>query len=381
MKLIRIVTVPISFKHLIKGQAKYFAAKGYEVIQISADGPELPDVKQYEQVPHMEVPFTRKITPFQDFRCLLQLVRIFRLEQPDIVHTQTPKAGLLGMLAARFCGVPLRIHTVGGMPLMETKGLKRMLLMQIERLTYFGAHKVLPNSTVLANWMVEHNMIKREKLKVLGEGSSNGIDTVHYSSTAIEATKDALRHQNHIPPDAFVFVFVGRLVADKGMNELASAFTRIANENNKAWLLLVGPWEQELDPLSADVIRLFETHPYIRLTGYQSDVRPFFKMADCLAFPSYREGFPNVVMQAGAMDLPLIVTDINGCNEIVKQDWNGIVIPPKSAEQLYLAMHRVMTDMQLQNRLKLQVRESIVSRYDQQRLWRAIAEVYTALPS
>jgi len=376
VKLVRIVTVPISFKHLIKGQAKFFASKGYDVLQLSADGPELQDVKQFEKVPHIIVPFTRQITPLKDLQCLWQLIKILRREKPDIVHTQTPKAGLLGMMAARICMVPFRLHTVGGMPLMVAGGGKRKLLVQIEKLTYSCAHKVLPNSTVLANWMVEQGMISRSKVEVLGHGSSNGIDTSHYDPGCIVKTKQELRNAYGIPSDAFVFVFIGRLVGDKGMNELAKAFGKITAKHPHAWLLLVGPWEQDLDPLPPQTIDWLQSNEKVVLTGYQSDVRPYFKASDALVFPSYREGFPNVVMQAGAMELPLIVTDINGCNEIVQEGENGLIIPSKDAEALEAAMLRLLEDQALYNSIQQRVRQTIVDRYEQQHVWQAIATEY-----
>lgn len=381
MKLVRIVTVPISFKHLIKGQAKYFAEKGYEVLQISADGPELNDVKKFEKVRHVIVPFTRQITPIQDLKCLLQLIGIFKKEKPDIVHTQTPKAGLLGMMAAKFCKVPFRLHTVGGLPLMETKGVKRKLLIQIEKITYNAAHKVLPNSNMLAEWMVNNGMIKQHKLEVLGQGSSNGIDTAFYAEQSVPKTKAALRREYNIPESAFVFVFVGRLVGDKGINELAKAFEKLSALHETAWLLLVGPWEQNLDPLPQSTLDWLHKSDRVVLAGYQSDVRPYFKAADALVFPSYREGFPNVVMQAGAMGLPPIVTDINGCNEIVENRKNGLIIPAKNAQALLDAMNLLLNDDKLRDALQAEVRKSIVTRYEQQLIWAALETEYgKALP-
>ena len=278
---------------------------------------------------------TRKITPLQDLSCLIRLIRFFREEKPHIVHSHTPKAGIIGMLAAYFTRVPIRMHTVAGLPLMEEKGVKKRILKTVERLTYRCATHVYPNSKGLLNFIKEKSLVDKTPIKCIGKGSSNGIDTAYFNPDLISQERhNELRKQWKIGHDDFVFLFIGRLVGDKGINELVAAFEQLANKIPTAKLVLVGPQEPLLDPLSKDTINSINHNPNIILTGYQQDVRPFFKMAQAFVFPSYREGFPNVVLQAGAMRVPCIVSDINGCNEIIENEVNGLVVPPKQIQAL-----------------------------------------------
>jgi glycosyltransferase involved in cell wall biosynthesis len=317
-KLIRITTVPQSLKGLLQGQLRYMSSH-FELVGISSHGEMLNEVKIQEGVRVIPVTMSRQITPFKDLGAVWHLYKIFKAEKPLIVHTHTPKAGTLGMFAAKLAGVPIRLHTVAGMPLMEAIGKRRKLLDVVERLTYSCATKVYPNSKGLYNFILENRYTNSVKLKVLAQGSSNGIDTAHFNTHHIsEKLKHDLKLELQIEPQDFVFVFVGRLVKDKGITELINAFKTLNRGKPNTKLLMVGSYETDLDPLLPETIREIENNKSIMAVGYQKDVRPYLAISDVLTFPSYREGFPNVVMQAGAMGLPCIVTDINGCNEIIE---------------------------------------------------------------
>ena len=405
-KLIRITTVPLSLNVLLKGQLR-FMKESFEVLAVSA-GPqeELEEVSRREGVPVCRVEMTRSITPFKDLKAVWQLYKLFKKEKPHIVHTHTPKAGTLGMLTARLAGVPHRLHTVAGLPLLEATGPKRKLLDFVEKLTYRCATKVYPNSKGLYEIILQNNYAKESKLKVIGNGSSNGIDTTHFSPQQVSDTqKEALRKEIGISPQDFVFIFIGRLVGDKGINELVSAFTRhcerseaISSSNRHSErsegvssgtpkLLLVGPYEPHLDPLKPETQQAIDQNANIITTGFQKDVRPYLAISHALAFPSYREGFPNVVMQAGAMGLPAIVTDINGCNEIIEEGKNGTIVPAKSGtspskrlqEDLETAMTRFLKDPAYYKTLQHNARPMICSRYEQQVVWEALLEEYRLL--
>ncbi len=380
MKLLRITTVPVSLKTLLKGQHRFMLANGFEVVGVSSAGSELEEVSADEGVCTVAVEMTRTISPLKDLKSLWHLYRMFRKEEPAIVHTHTPKAGTVGMLAAWLARVPIRLHTVAGLPLLEATGGKRKLLDIVEKITYACATRVYPNSLGLLDIILDHGYARAEKLHVIGQGSSNGIDTGYFDPTLFSDSERAdLRRSLGISPDDFVFVFVGRLVRDKGINELIRAFQQTDYSHLSPKLLLVGPFERELDPVLPDTEVAIEQNPYIIHVGYQPDVRPYLAIADCLAFPSYREGFPNVVMQAGAMGLPAIVTDINGCNEIVQEGVNGTIIHPKNVEALRQAMERMMDDREYYERLKENARPMITSRYEQQVVWNALLEEYRRL--
>jgi glycosyltransferase involved in cell wall biosynthesis len=375
-KLIRITTVPISLDKLLEGQLR-FMNQHFEVTVISGEADYLKKIEQREGVATHTVEMTRKITPIKDLIALWKLCRYFLKHQPDIVHTHTPKAGLLGMLAARICRVPLRLHTVAGMPLMETTGAKRKLLMFVEKITYACAHKVYPNSIGLHEFIIGNKLTASRKVKVIGKGSTNGINTQDFNPEKYSTSQnEALRKQLNINPDHFVFIFIGRLVKDKGLVEMIEAFSNLYQENNRLRLLLVGPLEQDLDPLPETTLQQMESHPGILTTGYLNDVKPYLAIANALVFPSYREGFPNVVMQAGAMGLPAIVSNINGCNEIIQEGVNGLIIPPKEVAPLQTAMHQLATQPELFQSLQSNARKTIVEKYEQQTVWNHVLKEY-----
>jgi len=376
--------VPISFKVLLKGQLRFMASNGFDVKGVSSEGEELREVRENEGIVMETINMSRKITPFQDLKSLWEMWNFLRKEKPQIVHTHTPKAGIIGMLAARLAGVPHRLHTVAGLPLMEATGIKRKILNFVEKLTYSSATRVYPNSKGLYDFILQNNFTQSNKLKIIANGSSNGINTTFFSPAQVsEIEKVALREKLNIQPDDFVFVFVGRIVSDKGINELIKAFSELQTaENNQLTsikLLLVGGLESDLDPLNPETLAEINQNRDIISVGFQQDVRPFFAISDALAFPSYREGFPNVVMQAGAMGLPSIVSDINGCNEIIVEGENGLIIPSKNVEKLKEKMLTLARDKNLYIKLKENSRRMIENRYEQSVVWKALLEEYEGL--
>lgn len=378
-KLLRITTVPISLEKLLENQLLYMKSH-YEVTAISSDKSNLERVGQLQEVSVFHVEMTRKITPLQDLTAVWQLYNYFKKENPLIVHTHTPKAGSVGMMAAKLAGVPHRLHTIAGLPLLEARGLKRKLLNAVEKVTYTCATHIYPNSHGLKEIIIQEQFCKPNKLKVLGNGSSNGINTAYFSPENFPPQQNQdLKNSFGIQAEDFVFVFVGRLVGDKGINELAQAFKKISSEAERVKLVLVGPFESELDALAPDTLEEITSNNAIISVGFQEDVRPYLAVSDCLVFPSYREGFPNVVMQAGAMGLPSIVTNINGCNEIIVEGENGAIIPVKNTPALYEAMRKMMEDSAFRKSLQQNARPMIVNRFEQSVVWNAILEEYKKL--
>jgi len=376
-KLIRITTIPMSLKYLLKGQMSFMSENGFDVIMISSDGKELKDVIENEKCSHFIIPFTRKITPLKDLIATFSLYRLLIKEKPDIVHTHTPKAGVVGMVASFFARVPVRLHTVAGLPLMEATGLKRVVLNFVEKLTYKCSTKVYPNSFGLKNIILKNRFTTEDKLRVIGIGSSNGIDTSYFDPELFSFKENnTLKSELGIERNDFVFIFVGRLVADKGINELVEVFNELCLNLKEIKLLLVGPFEDELDPLSEKTKLLISSQDKIISAGYQNDVRPFFAISNSLVFPSYREGFPNVVMQSGAMGLPSVVSDINGCNEIIQTDFNGIVVPSKDVESLKKSMLRIFMDKKLYIACCKNSRSNIVKNYEQKLYWNTLLNEY-----
>lgn len=378
-KLIRITTVPLSLDKLLEGQL-CFMNEYYDVVAVSSEKEYLEKIGKRENVATHHLEMTRKITPIQDVIAVIKMYFYFKKVKPFIVHTHTPKAGIVGMMAAKLAGVPHRLHTVAGLPLLEATGLKRKILDFVEKLTYSCATKVYPNSKALLQIIQSNSYCKNSKLKVIANGSSNGINTSHFNSDLIlENQKFELKNHLKINENDFVFIFVGRIVTDKGINELVDAFSKLNQEINAIKLLLVGPFEEDLNPLKPETLEIIKTHSSIISVGYQNDVRPYFSVSNALVFPSYREGFPNVVMQAGAMNLPSIVSNINGCNEIIENNKNGIIIPVKNSTALFVAMKElVQNDMNYQF-MKSNSRCLIENRFEQKIVWEALLNEYKSL--
>ena len=532
-KLVRITTIPLSLDKLLGKQLSYMN-QFFEVIAVSSDKKNLQKVARKYGVKPYCVPMTRTISPLKDLVSLWRMYQFLKREKPEIVHSHTPKAGIIGMLAAYFAGVPNRFHTVAGLPLLEAKGTKRKVLNFVESLTYSFATKVYPNSFDLEKIILQEKFCGQEKLKVIGQGSSNGIDTTYFDKENIsDIDQENLKIQLGIEPDDFVFIFVGRLVRDKGIDELVSAFknlmeqssvrpekgttemglkslkndivrlpgdhenstlkvykngtyfytgqsfsglsiryrlskiwyrsaesemlinkstidpssktevnpfnTKLSEQGNhyytgqsisglniryrlskvlyrsaeselvmnssetvphstielssfkknfaeqgqteqiifpKVKLLLVGPLEQKLNPVLSMTLSEMERNPNIKSTGYVQDVRSFLAISKCLILPSYREGFPGAVLQAGAMNLPCIVTDINGCNEIIVDGFNGLIVPVKDEKSLGNAMKKILDNEELRTTLTNNSRGIIIEKYDHQKVWEALLEEY-----
>ena len=371
-KIIRTSTVAMSLHLLLKGQLK-FLSKHFDVLAVSGYDADLETVKNREGVSIVSVTMKRSIAPFQDLISLYRLYKLFKKERPTIVHSITPKAGLLSMVAAKYANVPVRIHTFTGLVFPAKKGLFQKILILMDKVLCWHATHIIPEGAGVKQDLLDYKITKKP-LEVIANGNVNGIDTTFFNSNTIsEQQQQNLRNELGIDSSDFVFVFIGRLVADKGINELVRAFLSLEIPNCK--LLLVGPYETE-DPLQPETLKAIQQNDSILSVGFQHDVRPYLVISDCLVFPSYREGFPNVVMQAGAMGLPSIVTDINGSNEIIIEGFNGTIVPSKNVTALLRAMIRIKEDETWRNQLQSNARSSIISRYEQELVWEALLIKY-----
>ncbi len=375
-KLVRITTIPDSLKVLLKGQLK-FMNQHYDVIGVSGNGDAMEYLRQNEGIRTEIVEMTRRISPLKDLVATYKFYRLLKIEKPHIVHSHTPKAGIVGMLAAFLAGVPNRFHTVAGMPLLESRGFKRALLNFVEKLTYYFATKVFPNSKGLYHIILEEGFTKANKLQLIGKGSSNGIDISHFNKENIsKKEQDQLKKELGITPNDFVFVFVGRMVTDKGINELALAYDKLSKICNNTKLLLVGWRENDLDPLLPETEMILNSNPNIIEAGFQADVRPYFAISNILVFPTYREGFPNVVLQAGAMQLPSIVTNINGCNEIIQHSKNGLIIPVKNVDAILESMTWCLNQHDHLKEMSNNSRDLIAENYQHTYIWEELLKMY-----
>ena len=365
----------MSLDLLLKGQLA-FLNEHYHVIAVSGQDAHFETVASREGVTMVPLSMSRTISPLKDVVSLVKLYFLFKKEKPFIVHSITPKAGLLSMIAAYFAGVPVRIHTFTGLVFPSKNGAMKQLLITIDRILCKCATNIYPEGEGVKNDLIQFKITKKP-LNVLANGNINGIDLEYFNpnkTSKIELQK--LRNSLQIQETDFVFIFIGRLVADKGINELITAFAKLSKQNKKVKLLLVGPLEQELNPISKETLLEIQQNSSIISVGYQDAVRDYLALADALVFPSYREGFPNVVLQAGAMGLPSIVSNINGCNEIIENNHNGIIIPVKNEIAIFDAMQLVLADEKKFQFLQSNARASIENRFDQQVVWNALLNEY-----
>ena len=372
-KLFRISTIPTSLETLLKGQLKMLS-EYYEVVAVSSPGEKMKVLEEREGVRTVSIPMERRISLVKDFISLLRLIVLFAKERPDMVHSITPKAGLLSMLAAWITRVPVRMHTFTGLVFPTATGKMQKLLIAMDRLTCFCATHINPEGEGVKRDLVNYNITSRP-LHIIANGNVNGIDLEYFDKTP-EVVEKACSYKKE---GTFTFCFVGRMVRDKGINELVHSFLRLYQKDERVRLLLVGPFEKELDPVLPEVEEHILHHPGICYMGYQNDVRPFLVASDALVFPSYREGFPNVVIQAGAMGLPAIVTDINGCNEIVLPDLNGVIIPSKDEQALYESMKDFASHPVEVEKMAANARPLIASRYEQRIVWNALLDEYKSI--
>ena len=376
-KIIRVTTADISLAGLLKGQLR-FLSKEFDVIGLASDTGVLAFVANREGIRVINVPMRREISIWNDLDSLFKLISVLRKEKPFIVHANTPKGSLLSMMAAWVLRVPHRIYTVTGLRYQGASGLSRWLLKTMERITCICANKVIPEGQGVKNTLLTDH-ITRKSLAVIHNGNINGIDTSFFSVEACPEPRSVMRNKLGLGDGDFAFIFIGRIVRDKGMNELADAMRNLSISHPECKLILVGSFESELDPLLPGNEDFYKSSPNVVFVGRQQDVRPYLAAADALVFPSYREGFPNVVMQAGAMGLPSIVTDINGCNEIIVDKVNGRIIPSKDEPGL-----ESMIEWFIDNREEIAKMASgsacmIKERYEQKDVWDAIMKMYLSL--
>ena len=384
-KIIRSVTVSQSLDFCREVMIK-MRAMGYDMVAVTSPGPELDELRDVDGFHCVAVPMERHISIVRDLKSLIKMIRVFRKEKPQVVHSMTPKAGMICMVAAWLTHVPVRIHTFTGLVWPTATGMKRKLLMMTDWLTCACATHVIPEGQGVLNDL-KNGGITKKPMKVLGYGNVRGVDMDYWRKT--NASSNKLREIQR--DDVFTFIFVGRIVRDKGINELIAAFDKLSQEH-KVRLLLVGTFEDALDPVSESTKKIIEGNSSIEYLGpqYGTDLIACYAASNCFVFPSYREGFPNTVLEAGAMELPSIVTDINGSREIIvckneensspvkdmKLCDNGIIIPLRNEDLLYKAMEEVFKNDKVRAAMASQAREMVASRFEQSFVQKCLLDFY-----
>lgn len=362
-KIIRATTVPISLDVFCKGMLKELSQQ-YEVVAMSSPGEALDRVAEREGVRTISVPMERHISLVKDMKALLSIIKVFRKERPYMVHSMTPKAGLLCMLGGWWTKVPVRVHTFTGLVFPTSTGLKRKVLMLTDKITCACATHVIPEGEGVKNDLI-NNGITKKPLEVLGYGNVRGVDMDYYSLR--EEVKNKVQELGLRDASKFTFVFVGRIVREKGMNELIAAFKKLHSIFPDTRLYLIGPYEDNLDPITQESRDAINTIDDIISVGrkYGDELLAYYAASDCFVFPSYREGFPNTVLEAGAFGLSSIVTDINGAREIIKNGYNGIIVPPQNDEELFRAMKWMIENPEKRQAMESVARNHVETHYEQ----------------
>lgn len=366
-KIIRSVTVSQSLGFCREVMIK-MRAMGYDMVAVTSPGPELDELRDKDGFHCVAVPMERHISVVSDLKSLIKMIRVFYKEKPQVVHSMTPKAGMICMVAAWLTRVPVRIHTFTGLVWPTATGLKRKILMMTDWLTCACATHVVPEGQGVLDDL-KNGGITKKPMKVLGYGNVMGVDMEKFDPSRFTAKKDSA---------VFTFVFVGRIVGDKGINELVQAFVKLHGLHKNTRLVLVGNYEHNLDPVSDTTRQQIDNNDAIDACGpkYGDDLLQMYVDADCFVMPSYREGFPNTVLEAGAMGLPSIVTDINGSREIIENEKNGLIVPSKDADALYNAMERMLLDDKARETMKNNARQMIDSRFERSFVQKCQIEYY-----
>ncbi len=378
--LVHITTVPMSLRFLA-GQPGYMRERGLATHVITSPGDLLDRFAEVEGVTPHAVEMPRRITPLRDLVAVCRLWRCLRQIRPQIVHAHTPKGGLLGMIAARLAGAPVRIYHMRGLPFMSQTGFRRALLRWTERVACALAHQVISNSQSNLEIAVQEGLCPAHKIKVLLHGG-NGVDATHtFNPDLAGDARESIRARYNIPPEAPVIGYVGRIVRDKGIVELAGAWEQLRAEYPAAHLLMVGPFEQQ-DPVPARVESLLRTDERIHLTGMiddKADMPAFYAAMDMLALPSYREGLPNAPLEAAAMELPVVSTTAPGCVDAVADGVTGTLVPVRDAEALAGALRRYLDDAALRRAHGAAGRARALRDFRPEDVWAAIYAEYRRL--
>ena len=373
LRMLVITTAEVTMGNFFARQIGYLAQEGFRVHAACSPGPGLDKVAALPGVATHPIPMARQPHPLRDIQSFLALYSLMRRIRPEIVHAHTPKAGLLGMAAARAAGVPVRLYTIHGLPLLTRRGKWRRVLEGAEKSSCALATQVYSVSPSLRDLIAELRLCPDAKLATLGNGSCAGLDVERFDTSARWSAQAAdLRRTHGIPAGAQTLTFVGRIARDKGIAILAVAWRELAAEFSHLHLLFAGE-EDESDPVDPAVLRELCSHPRVHFTGsWDEDIPAFYAATDILVLPTFREGLGQVVLEAGAMGVPVVSTRIPGVVNALRDGETGLLVPPREVSALTHAVRRLVLDVKLRATLGAAAREYVRTRFSEQfvnQLW------------
>ncbi len=378
-RLCRIVTVPLTFATLLRQQVRCIAAAGLDLTLVSSPGEALNEVAREAGVRAHALPMAREPAPRRDLAALAALTRFLRRERFSLVHSSTPKAGLLTALAAGAAGVPFRLHTYTGQPWVERRGFVRWAAREADRLIGQLDTHLYTDSYSQRDFLVAQGLVRPDRLRVLGAGSISGVDLRRFDPAAWAGERGTIRARLGIAPEARVIVFVGRLTRDKGLPELVTAFQALSARLADVQLVLVGPLEPERDPLPLETQNAIDSNERIHAVGFSAKPERYLAAADLFCLPSYREGFGSVVIEAGAMGLPSVATRVTGLVDAVVEGETGRLVPPKDAHALAGALAELLESETLRRALGAAARQRAVQHFDAAAVNAAVVAEYRRL--
>lgn len=379
MVLIHVTTVPETFT-FFRGQIAYMKKRGIQIHGVSSPGALLEEVGTRESIPVHGIAMPRRITLIRDIKALYKLYRLFCFLKPDIVHAHTPKGGLLGVVAARLARVPVVIYGMRGLPFVTASGQKRKLLKLTEMVACRLADRTVAVSNAIRNTAISMQLCCEDKILVLAHGSGNGVDAEgrfnpHRLPPGI---RENIRSNYQIPADALVLGYVGRIVRDKGIIELEAAWQTIRHKFSSIHLLLIGKIENQ-DPVPRQILERLKSDPLVRFVGPVAETAPFYAAMDILVLPTYREGFPNTPLEAAAMELPVVATDVDGCPETLSPGITGLLVPPRDSLALTEAISELVVNRKLRVRMGQAGRERVLRYFKPDIIWEALYQNYQEL--
>ena len=370
VKICIMATVPVSIISFYGKQIDYLKEQGFEVTVITSSDNDL--VKKIPASCKLVlIPMSRQITPLKDLTSLFQIAKEIKKGKFDIIQYSSPKAALLGSICGYFFSVPARLYLMWGIYYVGQRGWKRKLLKLIEKVICCFSTQVSPDSKGNYAFALEEGLCPASKMSVVGNGSANGVDLERFNSQRLKTAGSAIRESLGIPPDAVVVGFVGRLLRDKGINELVKAFVGLSDKYQKLYLLLVGPREDKENAYEPEVNKTLLQEKRVISIGFNERPEEYMAAMNIFALPSYREGFGIANIEASAMELPVISTDIPGPRDSVLDGRTGILVSVKNVAQLQQAIERLYNDPTLRYDIGQEGR-LWAKNFEQKQIWRQI---------